>query len=285
MLKNKRILITGGTGSLGTKLVELLQQYDPKEIIVLSRDEHKQQVLQRKFPYVRCYLGDVRDLSRLEMAFHQVDIVIHAAALKVVAKGETDPMEFIATNVIGSQNVLKAAIKMEVPKVIQVSTDKACDPVNLYGGTKFVADKMFQAAGSYNLYGNPSVVVIRYGNVMGSNGSVIPLFIEQAKTGAITITDPKMTRFMISLEDAARFCIHAIEHGKQGEILVPDLPAMTVHEIAKVVAPDANHNIIGIRSGEKLHEQLTGTNASYNSETARKMSKEELEKWLSNYKM
>ena len=282
MLKDKRILITGGTGSLGTELVKMLAFHDPKEIIVLSRDEHKQETLQRKFPDVKCYLGDVRDLQRLELAFHNIDVVVHAAALKIVTKGETDPLEFIQTNIIGSANVLKAAIKMEVPKVIQVSTDKACDPVNLYGGTKFVADKMFSSAGSYNLYGTPAAVVVRYGNVMGSNGSVIPLFMKQRDT--ITITDPAMTRFMISLEDAAKFIVYAINHGRQGDILVPDLPAMTVKDIADVVAPNALRKTIGIRPGEKMHEQLTGTNESYNSKTARRMPKEELKKWLEQYK-
>ena len=259
---NKKIFITGGTGALGHALVEhFLPQV--KKITVYSRGEHKQVNMAKKFPDVDYVLGDVRDLERLKMAMKGEDIVIHAAALKVVPKGEFDPQEFIKTNIIGGMNVVNAALHCEVDTVVCVSTDKACDPVNLYGATKLCADKLFQAANTYSVEGRPRFLGVRYGNVLGSTGSVVPHFLELAKRGEpLTITDLNMTRFIITLKQACEFIQRAIENGRPSEILVPELKAMNIMDMAEACWQFADNipaehrddkfkiEYIGIRPGE-----------------------------------
>lgn len=279
---SSKVLITGVTGSLGQAILKY-SPYGVYKYIGYSRSEHKQWDLQQRYPQADFFLGDVRDLERLKLATRGVDIIIHAAALKVVPKGELDPIEFVDTNIIGAKNVIQAALANNVGTVIGVSTDKACDPVNLYGATKLCSDKMMIAANAYNKAGKPRFTVVRYGNVLGSNGSVVPLFERQAASGGpITITHPDMTRFIITLEQAVRLIWEAIVSGDRGEILVPDLPAMTVREIADAVAPGVKQKVVGIRPGEKMHEKLEGTHKCFYSNEARKLSKEEFRKCLSN---
>jgi len=272
MLNDKRILITGGTGSFGKKFVQIvLKEYKPARLIIFSRDELKQfEMSQRwsmkKYPCVRYFLGDVRDKDRLIRAFHNVDYVIHAAALKQVPAAEYNPCEFIKTNIMGAMNIIDAALHNNVQKVIALSTDKACNPVNLYGATKLCADKLFAAANVYSGFDRAtSFATVRYGNVLGSRGSVVPFFKERSKTGVLPITDPRMTRFWITLDQAAHFVIRALEVASGGEIFVPKIPSMKIVDFAKAVAPKCKHEIVGIRPGEKIHETLIGEDEGRNT--------------------
>ena len=260
-LDGASILITGGTGSLGKALVEyLLKQPKIRRIAVFSRDELKQQNLRVQFqgdPRLRWFLGDVRDIERLKRAFHGVDFVIHAAALKQVDTGEYNPMEFIKTNVLGSQNVIDASIDAGVKRVVALSTDKASSPINLYGATKLTADKLFVAANNYSAAYGTSFSVVRYGNVMGSRGSVIPFFRELAAKGKpLPITDLRMTRFWISIESATKFVIDSLDVMTGGELYVPIIPSMRIVDLANAVSSNSKLEEIGLRPGEKLHEEM-----------------------------
>ena len=268
--EESRILITGGTGSFGKAFVqEILSRWpNISRLVIFSRDELKQFEMAQIFSEyqykgMRYFLGDVRDLQRLRRAFENVDIVIHAAALKQVPTAEYNPMECIKTNVLGAQNIIEAAFDMGVKKVVALSTDKAAAPVNLYGATKLCSDKLFIAAN--NIKGNRdlSFSVVRYGNVMGSRGSVIPFFLKQRQTGVIPITDPAMTRFNISLEEGVAMVIWAIENGLGGELLVPKIPSYRITDLAEAIAPDCEHRVVGIRPGEKIHEEMITTADSF----------------------
>ena len=266
-LDDASVLITGGTGSLGKSLVEyLLRETKVRRIAIFSRDELKQQHLRIQFqddPRLRWFLGDVRDLERLKRAFHGVDYVIHAAALKQVDTGEYNPMEFIKTNVLGSQNVIDASIDAGVKRVVALSTDKASSPINLYGATKLTADKLFVAANNYCFAYGTTFSVVRYGNVMGSRGSVIPFFQEIAAQGKpLPITDLRMTRFWISIESAVKFVIDSLEMMTGGELYVPKIPSMKITDLANAVAPGAKLIEIGMRPGEKLHEEMISADDS-----------------------
>ena len=266
-LDGASVLITGGTGSLGKALVEyLLRETKIRRIAIFSRDELKQQHLRTQFqddPRLRWFLGDVRDLDRLKRAFHGVDYVIHAAALKQVDTGEYNPMEFIKTNVLGSQNVIDASIDAGVKRVLALSTDKASSPINLYGATKLTADKLFVAANNYSFTYGTTFAVVRYGNVMGSRGSVIPFFREMAAQGKpLPITDLRMTRFWISIESAVEFVIDSLEMMSGGELYVPRIPSMKIIDLANAVVPGAKLIEIGMRPGEKLHEEMISADDS-----------------------
>lgn len=268
MFNNKNILITGGTGSFGKKYTEIiLSKYNPNKIIIYSRDELKQYEMAQEFtdPCMRYFIGDVRDAARLKEAMHSVDFVIHAAALKHVPVAEYNPMECIKTNINGAQNVIEAAIACEVDKVIALSTDKAANPINLYGATKLASDKLFVAAN--NMVGSRKTrfSVVRYGNVTGSRGSVIPFFKKLLDEGAteLPITDEKMTRFLITLEDGVNFVLKNFERMFGGEIFIPKIPSMYMTELAKAIAPNLPHKIIGIRPGEKLHEIMCPADDSH----------------------
>jgi UDP-N-acetylglucosamine 4,6-dehydratase len=261
MLHQKSILITGGTGSFGTELVKvLLRDHDLRKIIVYSRDEYKQAMMAQSLPdsRLRFFVGDVRDLDRLKMAMREVDLVVHAAAMKHVPIAEYNPMECVKTNVMGAENVVQAAISNRVPKVIALSTDKACNPINLYGATKLASDKIFIA--SNNLSGNTGTrfAVVRYGNVVGSRGSVVPFFRELIAKGAdhLPITDPRMTRFWITLDRGIDFVLSSAEMMQGGELFVPKIKSMSIADLAKAMAPNCPHKIVGIRPGEKLHEVM-----------------------------
>lgn len=263
MLNNKTILVTGGTGSFGNKFVQMVLDRYPgvKKLIVFSRDELKQyEMAQRfpesKYPQIRFFIGDVRDRERLKLAFEEVDIVIHAAALKQVPAAEYNPMECIKTNIMGAENVIAAAMSNQVERVIALSTDKAAAPVNLYGATKLCSDKLFVA--SNNLMGRRKLrmSVVRYGNVIGSRGSVVPFFLERRGSGVLPVTHPEMTRFNISLEDGVELVLSAIQNSWGGEIFVPKIPSYRLLDVAKAIAPKAKHDIVGIRPGEKLHEEM-----------------------------
>jgi UDP-N-acetylglucosamine 4,6-dehydratase/5-epimerase len=262
MLNNKTILITGGTGSFGKHFVRIvLDRYKPKKLIVYSRDELKQYEMNQEFPYefggkMRYFLGDIRDLPRLKTAMVGVDIVIHAAALKQVPAAEYNPFEFIKTNVLGSQNVIDAAIDAGVKKVIALSTDKAAAPINLYGATKLTADKLFVAANNYAGSHPIKFSVVRYGNVMGSRGSVIPFFIKRQKTGVLPITDERMTRFNITLQEGVDFVLQCINKMWGGELFVPKIPSYRITDVAKAINSECKLEIVGIRDGEKLHEEI-----------------------------
>jgi UDP-N-acetylglucosamine 4,6-dehydratase/5-epimerase len=263
MLKKSTILITGGTGSFGNTFLPMtLAKYDPKKIIVFSRDEMKQWDMAKKFTgdeRVRFFIGDVRDKERLYRALDGVDYVVHAAATKIVPTAEYNPFECIKTNVNGAMNLIDACIDKRVKGVVALSTDKASSPTNLYGATKLTSDKLFVSGNSYSGEHGTRFSVVRYGNVMGSRGSVIPFFMSIREKGSLPITDERMTRFMISLEQGVELVWHAFEDMVGGEIYVKKIPSMKVTELAKVIAPDAKHEIIGIRPGEKLHEQMIGT--------------------------
>jgi UDP-N-acetylglucosamine 4,6-dehydratase len=256
------VLITGGTGSFGRKFVELvLRELRPRKLIVFSRDELKQHEMRQEFPDtgdspVRYFLGDVRDRERLYRAFYGVDVVVHAAALKQVPACEYNPFEAILTNVMGAKNVIDASIDCGVKRVMALSTDKACAPVNLYGATKLCSEKLFVNGNAYSGDRLTRFACARYGNVVASRGSVIPVFLEQRRNGRITITDPAMTRFWITLEQGVRFVVHSVEEMHGGEIFVPKIPSMTILELSRTVAPDCEVDVIGMRPGEKTHEIL-----------------------------
>ncbi|MDP3791544.1 MAG: UDP-N-acetylglucosamine 4,6-dehydratase (inverting) [Candidatus Omnitrophota bacterium] len=261
IFKDKIVLITGGTGSFGQKFTEIVLKYHkPCKLIIFSRDEMKQFEMskiysQEKYPNIRYFLGDVRDPDRLHRAFYNVDIVVHAAALKIVPYAEFNPFEAVKTNIMGAENVINIAIDNGVKKVIALSTDKAANPVNLYGATKLCAEKMFIAANNYRT-GKPFFSVVRYGNVLGSRGSAVPFFKECRKSGVVPITDPRMTRFFITLEEGVNFVISSIKEMKGGEIFIPKMRSIKITDLARSVCPGCRQKTIGIRPGEKLHEIL-----------------------------
>lgn len=267
MLHNATVLITGGTGSFGNSFVPMtLAHFKPKKIIILSRDEMKQWEMAKKFAgdsRIRFFIGDVRDRERLYRALDGVDYVVHAAATKIVPTAEYNPFECVKTNINGAMNLIDACIDKGVKRVVALSTDKASSPVNLYGATKLASDKLFVAANSYSGSHDTRFAVVRYGNVMGSRGSVIPFFMSIRGTGVLPITDERMTRFMISLEQGVELVWHALEDMEGGEIYVKKIPSMRVTDLARVIAPGARHEIVGIRPGEKLHEQMIGAEDSF----------------------
>jgi UDP-N-acetylglucosamine 4,6-dehydratase len=263
MLKGKSILVTGGTGSFGKKFIEtVLRKYPEIErLVVYSRDELKQFEMAQEFPtdvyhQMRYFIGDVRDKDRLSRAMEDIDIIIHAAALKQVPTAEYNPFEAIKTNIIGAQNVIEAAIDNEVKQVIALSTDKAAAPINLYGATKLCSDKLFIAANNFRGKHDIKFSAVRYGNVMGSRGSVIPFFLAKRKEGVLPITDERMTRFNITLEEGVGLVLFALEHMWGGEIFVPKIPSYRITDVAKAIAPNSTMKTIGIRPGEKLHEEM-----------------------------
>jgi len=267
--KSKVVLVTGGTGSFGKKFIEiLLAEYHPAKLIVFSRDElkqHEMRVSGFDVPNLRYFIGDVRDQDRLRRAMHGVDIVIHSAALKQVPACEYNPMEAIKTNILGSSNVIEAALDAGVEKVMALSTDKAVNPVNLYGATKLAAEKLFVQSNAYAAGRATRFSCVRYGNVVGSRGSVIPIFIKQRANGKLTITDERMTRFWLTLEQGVRFVIKCIEQMEGGEVFIPKIPSTTVIDLARAIAPEADIEIIGIRPGEKLHEDLLSEDEARNA--------------------
>lgn len=262
MLSDSSILITGGTGSFGNTFVPMtLARYNPKQIVIYSRDEMKQWGMAPKFendPRVRFIIGDVRDKDRLSRALDGIDYVVHAAATKIVPTAEYNPFECVKTNINGAMNLIDACIDHGVRRVVALSTDKASNPINLYGATKLASDKLFVAGNAYAGTHDTRFAVVRYGNVMGSRGSVIPFFMSLAHTGVLPITDTRMTRFMITLEQGVELVWHAFDDMQGGEIYVKKIPSMTITDIANAVAPKARHKIIGIRPGEKIHEQMIG---------------------------
>ncbi|AOX03985.1 UDP-N-acetylglucosamine 4,6-dehydratase (inverting) [Moorena producens PAL-8-15-08-1] len=268
--QDSSILVTGGTGSFGKKFVETILQRFPKikRLIIYSRDELKQFEMAQKFspnqyPGVRYFIGDVRDARRLIRACERVDLVVHAAALKQVPTAEYNPMECIRTNVLGAENVIQAALDTGVKRVIALSTDKAAAPINLYGATKLCSDKLFIAANNIRGTRNLSFSVVRYGNVMGSRGSVIPFFLNKRHQGVLPITDPRMTRFNISLAEGVKMVFWAMEHGQGGEIFVPRIPSYNITDLAKAIGPECDHPVVGIRPGEKIHEEMITTSDSF----------------------
>lgn len=270
MLSNKSILITGGTGSLGKALTAriLTQHPEVKRLVVYSRDEQKQFHMSQeyppgKFPQIRFFIGDVRDFDRLKMALKGVDYVIHAAAMKHVPIAEYNPMECVKTNIIGAENVINASLETDVERVVALSTDKAAAPINLYGATKLASDKLFVAANNITGWNPIKFSVVRYGNVMGSNGSVIPFFLKKRKDSFLPITDPAMTRFNISLRGGVDMVMHALEYAWGGEIFVPKIPSYRIMDVANAIAPDAEKRVVGIRPGEKIHEEMITTSDSF----------------------
>lgn len=259
-LKNQTVLITGGTGSFGKKFVKRILDLEPLKVIIFSRDELKQYEMAQEFtdPRVRFFIGDVRDKDRLYRAFDGVDIVIHAAALKHVGACEYNPFEAVKTNIHGAQNIIEAAIDRGVKKVVALSTDKAASPINLYGATKLASDKLFVAGNSYAGDKETRFSVVRYGNVVGSRGSVVPFFKKLKEDGAtvIPVTDERMTRFWITLDQGVEFVIDSLERMKGGEIFIPKIPSMNILDLAKAIAPECATEIVGIRPGEKLHEAM-----------------------------
>jgi UDP-N-acetylglucosamine 4,6-dehydratase (inverting) len=269
-LNGKSVLITGGTGSLGTHLTKNILERWPsiKRLVIFSRDEQKQYQMAQDFPHakynaIRYFIGDVRDSERLKTAMKDIEYVIHAAAMKHVPIAEYNPMECVKTNVLGAENVINACFECGVKNVVALSTDKAAAPINLYGATKLCSDKLFVAAN--NIRGKHPVKfsVVRYGNVMGSNGSVIPFFIKKKKEGRLPITDPNMTRFNISLQEGVEMVLHAMEHARGGEIFVPKIPSYRITDVAEAIAPGAPIDITGIRPGEKLHEEMITTSDAF----------------------
>ena len=263
--RDAAVLVTGGTGSFGNKFVEImLQKYHPKRLVIFSRDELKQSEMMARFsdPSLRFFIGDVRDKERLERAMHGIDIVVHAAALKQIPSCEYNPFEAIQTNVIGGKNVIDAAIDQGVKRVLAISTDKAVNPINLYGATKLCAEKLFVQANAYGHARGTVFGVVRYGNVIGSRGSVIPLFASQRASGTVTVTDPGMTRFWIRLEQGVEFAIRCASLMRGGEIFVPKIPSMRMMDLVAAVAPGCRVEFIGIRPGEKLHEILMSDDES-----------------------
>ena len=278
MFNNKTILVTGGTGSFGNEFVlKTLEKYKPKKIIIFSRDEIKQWEMAKKFSQyektLRFFIGDVRDRNRLYRALDGVDFVVHAAATKIVPTAEYNPFECVKTNVIGAMNLIDACIDKEIKKVVALSTDKASSPINLYGATKLTSDKLFVAGNAYSGEHPTKFSVVRYGNVMGSRGSVIPYFNSLKHKGILPITDPEMTRFMISLEEGVELVWSAFEDMVGGEIYVKKIPSMKVIDLAEVIAPKAKQEIIGIRPGEKIHEQMIGVEDSLSTYSYKKYFK------------
>lgn len=272
MYKDKSILITGGTGSLGKALTQhiLSNHKDIRKLIIFSRDEQKQFQMGQEFPkdiypQIRYFIGDVRDKDRLNRAFKDVDYVIHAAAMKHVHIAEYNPDECIKTNVGGAENVVHAALETGVERVVALSTDKACAPINLYGATKLTSDKLFIAANNIKGWNPIKFSVVRYGNVMGSNGSVIPFFLNKRETGVLPITDPNMTRFNISLQGGVDMVMHALENAWGGELFVPKIPSYKITDVAEAVDPKCEKKIVGIRPGEKVHEEMITSSDSFNT--------------------
>jgi UDP-N-acetylglucosamine 4,6-dehydratase len=270
MWQNASILITGGTGSFGRKFVERVLRHRPRRLVVFSRDELKQHEMARAFPDtgdspLRYFIGDVRDVDRLRRAFHGVDVVVHAAALKQVPACEYNPIEAVNTNILGARNIIDAAIDTGVKRVIALSTDKAVSPVNLYGATKLVAEKMFVQGNSYAGGLQTRFACVRYGNVVGSRGSVIPLFTQQRASGTLTLTDPRMTRFWITLEQGADFVLRCGEQMRGGEVFVPRIPSMRLSDLARAICPACKIEVTGIRPGEKLHELLISEDEARNT--------------------
>jgi len=269
-LNGKSILITGGTGSLGKQLTKVILSRWPnvKRLVIFSRDEQKQFQMNQEFPEskyaaIRYFIGDVRDSDRLIRAFEGIEFVIHAAAMKHVHIAEYNPVECVKTNVLGAENVINAAMATGVKNVVALSTDKAAAPINLYGATKLCSDKLFVAANNIKGFRDLKFSVVRYGNVMGSNGSVIPFFISKRKEGVLPITDPNMTRFNISLQEGVDMVLHAMETAWGGEIFVPKIPSYKITEVAKAVGPDCEHKVVGIRPGEKVHEEMITASDSF----------------------
>lgn len=272
MLSNASILVTGGTGSFGKKLVATLIERYPtlKRLVVFSRDELKQYEMAQhypedKYPSIRFFIGDVRDAARCKRAMEGIDTVVHAAALKQVPAAEYNPFEAIKTNVLGAQNVIEAAMDSGVRRVVALSTDKAAAPINLYGATKLCSDKLFVAANNYRGHHDIRFSVVRYGNVMGSRGSVIPFFLGKRKTGVLPITDKRMTRFNISLEEGVELVLYTLEHMWGGEIFVPKIPSCRITDVAEAIGPECKRVIVGIRPGEKLHEEMITETDGLNS--------------------
>lgn len=271
-LKDKEILITGGTGSLGKALTEyiLTNHPDVKRLVIYSRDEQKQYQMAKeypvtKYPAIRYFVGDVRDYDRLKRAMNGINYVIHAAAMKHVDIAEYNPDECVKTNIGGADNVIRAALSTGVERVVALSTDKACAPINLYGATKLTSDKLFIAANNIRGHNPIRFSVVRYGNVMGSNGSVIPFFMQQKETGKLPITDPNMTRFNISLTEGVEMVLHALEHAWGGELFVPKIPSYKIMDVAEAVCPDCEKVIVGIRPGEKVHEEMITPSDSFST--------------------
>lgn len=271
-LNGKSILITGGTGSFGKAFTKTILQRWPsvKRLVIFSRDEQKQfQMAQEypvaQYPMLRFFIGDVRDYNRVKRALKGIDYVIHAAAMKHVPIAEYNPMECIKTNIIGAENIIDACLETDVVKVVALSTDKAAAPINLYGATKLASDKLFIAANNIRGTNPITFSVVRYGNVMGSNGSVIPFFLNKRKEGVLPITDPNMTRFNISLADGVEMVLHALDTAWGGELFVPKIPSYRITEVATAIGPDCEHRIVGIRPGEKIHEEMITSSDSFST--------------------
>jgi UDP-N-acetylglucosamine 4,6-dehydratase len=269
-LKDKSILITGGTGSLGKALTShILSKYPSvKRLVIFSRDEQKQFQMEHdyphaKYPQVRFFIGDVRDLERVKRAFKGIDYIIHAAAMKHVPIAEYNPDECVKTNIGGAQNVINAALETGVQRVVALSTDKACAPINLYGATKLTSDKLFVAANNIKGWNPIKFSVVRYGNVMGSNGSVIPFFLKKRGEGVLPITDPNMTRFNITLQGGVEMVMHALEHAWGGELFVPKIPSYRITDVAEAIGPKCKQQVVGIRPGEKVHEEMITESDSF----------------------
>ena len=271
MLENGSILITGGTGSFGKQFIAtILKRYQLRRVVVFSRDELKQFEMAQVFdpvdhPELRYFIGDIRDSDRLRRACEGIDTVIHAAALKQVPAAEYNPFEFIKTNILGGQNLVEACLDTGVKNLVALSTDKAAAPINLYGATKLCSDKLFTAANNIKGHRDIRFSVVRYGNVMGSRGSVIPFFLDRLKTGVLPITDPNMTRFNISLQEGVDMVLWALENAKGGEIFVPKIPSYRITDVAEAIGPNCERPVIGIRPGEKLHEEMITTSDSFNT--------------------
>jgi len=271
-LNGKSILITGGTGSLGKHLTKNILEKFPQvlRLVIYSRDEQKQFEMEQdfpksKYPAIRYFIGDVRDFDRLKKAFKYIDFIIHAAAMKHVPIAEYNPMECVKTNVLGAENVINAALETDVKHVVALSTDKAAAPINLYGATKLCSDKLFVAANNIKGKQDIKFSVVRYGNVMGSNGSVIPFFMKKRKEGVLPITDPNMTRFNISLQEGVDLVLHALDTAWGGEIFVPKIPSYKITDVATAIGPECKQEIIGIRQGEKIHEEMITSSDSFNT--------------------
>lgn len=272
MLNDKSILITGGTGSFGKAFVKIVLNKYPgvKRIVIYSRDEQKQYQMAnaypaKQYPQLRFFIGDVRDLERLKMALKGIDTVVHAAAMKHVHIAEYNPMECVKTNIIGAENLIMACLEADVENVVALSTDKAAAPINLYGATKLVSDKLFISANNIKGKKNIRFSVVRYGNVMGSNGSVIPFFLSKKESGVLPVTDPNMTRFNIALKDGVDMVLHALDHAWGGELFVPKIPSYKIMDLAEAIGPDCEHRIVGIRPGEKVHEEMITVSDSFST--------------------